>query len=252
MHKPGITCLRLKKNCCLPASLEHILNNMKKTRITSCKDLKDLVREIGFIPLFQNEVPGFSVMDITGWRYWWTGNEDRDPWMWRMVLSGDPGIAYGKLFGGRAGFVSRKWLPLFASYRRDGYDFDTRYDDGRASHRCRKIMKLFEKQSAIPSFLIKSMAGFSKGGEKGFEGALTLLQMQTYLTVRSFTRKQGKSGDFYGWHVAVYSSTEDKFGYEHVTRAYGLGAAGAREKVVKQMMKINPDVEHSTAEKFLK
>jgi hypothetical protein len=237
---------------CPPTRRANIFHYMKKLRIASCKDLKDLVKEIGFIPLFQNEIPGFSVMDITGWRYWWTGNEERDPWMWRMLLSKDPGIAYGKLFGGRAGFVSRKWLPLFASYRRDGYDFDARYEDGRASHKCRKIMKLFGKQASIPSFLIKSMAGFSKGGEKGFEGALTLLQMQTYLTVRSFTRKQSKSGDYYGWHVAVYSTSEDKFGYDRMTSAYGLGAARAREKVVKQLIKINPGVEHADAEKFLK
>ncbi len=225
---------------------------MKKTRIASCRELKDLVKEIGFIPLFQNEIPGFSVVDITGWRYWWTGNGERDPWMWRMALSEDPGIAYGKLFGGRAGFVSRAWFPVFASFRRDGYDFDARYEDGRASHKCRKIMKLFEKQSRIPSYLVKSMAGFSKDGEKGFEGALTLLQMQTYLTVRSFTRKQSKSGEYYGWHVAVYSTSEDKFGYDRVTGAYGLGAYGAREKAARRLMKINPGVEYPDAVRFLK
>ena len=225
---------------------------MRKIKIASCRELKALVGEIGFIPLFENEIRGFSVMDITSRRYWWTGDEERDPWMWRMVLSEDPAVAYGKIFGDRAGFVSRKWFPVFASYRRDGYDFDARYEDGRASHRCRKIMALFEKQAAIPSYVIKARAGFSKDGEKGFEGALTLLQMQTYITVRSFTQKQSRAGEYYGWHVAVYSTSEDKFGHEQMTRAYGLGAAGAREKLVKQLMKINPRVNVSLAEKFLK
>lgn len=237
---------------CFARSTRTHIESMKKLRITTCMELKDLVREIGFIPLFENEIPGFSVMDITSGRWWWTGDEDRDPWVWRMLLSRDPGIAYGKLFGGRAGFVSRKWFPVLASYRRDGYDFDARYEDGKASHRCRKIMRLFEKQTSIPSFLIKSMAGFSKDGEKGFEGALTLLQMQTYLTVSGFTRKQAKSGEYYGWHVAVYSTSEEKFGPERIASAYGLGAAGAREKLVKQLMKINPGVEHADAVKFLK
>jgi hypothetical protein len=51
--------------------------------------------------------------------------------MWRMILSEDPDIAYGKLFGNRAGFVSKAWLCYFASCRRDYYDFDMRYEDAR-------------------------------------------------------------------------------------------------------------------------
>jgi hypothetical protein len=225
---------------------------MKQLKIKTCVELKNLIREIGFIPLFENEIPGFSVMDITRGRYWWTGDEQTDPWVWRMILAEDAGIVYGKLFRGRAGFVSKKWLPYFASYRRDSYDFDARYEDGKASHKCRKIITLLEKQPSLPSYVIKKMAGFSKNGEKGFEGALTLLQMQTYITVSSFTRKQGKSGEYYGWHVAVYSLTEEKFGYDVVTGAYGLGAAGSKEKMIKQMIKINPGVTYSEAEKFLK
>jgi hypothetical protein len=225
---------------------------MKPLRITTCRELRSLVKRIGFIPLFENEIRGFSVMDITRGRYWWTGDEEKDPWVWRMLLSEDPGIAYGKMFGGRAGFVSREWLPYFASYRRDGYDFDARYEDGRASHRCRKIMKLFDKQLQIPSYIIRTKAGFSKDGEKGFEGVITLLQMQTYITVRTFTRKQAKSGEFYGWHVAVYSTSEDKFGYELMTGAYGLGAAGSKDKLVSRMMKTNPGIARSEAEKFLR
>lgn len=225
---------------------------MKPLRITTCRELRSLVRRIGFIPLFENEIRGFSVMDITRGRYWWTGDEEKDPWVWRMILAADPDISYGKVFGGRAGFVSRAWLPYVASYRRDGYDFDARYEDGRASHKCRKIMNLFEKQPQIPSYIIRARAGFSKDGEKGFEGALTLLQMQTYITVRSFTRKQGKTGDYYGWHVAVYSTSEDKFGYDCMTGAYGLGAAASKEKLVKHLMRINPGVDRVTAEAFLK
>jgi hypothetical protein len=224
---------------------------MKSLKIKTCRELRDLVMEIGFIPLFQNEIGGFSVMDITGIRRWWTGNEGTDPWMWRMILSEDPDIAYGKLFGNRAGFVSKAWLPYVASYRRDGYDFDARHEDGKASYKCKKIIDLFEKQPLIPSYLIKSMAGFSRNGEKGFEGALTLLQMQTYLTVSGFTRKQGRTGEYYGWHIGVYSLTEHKFGYKFTRSAYRLGADGSRERLIRQMMKINPEVDCSGAENFL-
>lgn len=192
-------------------------------------------------------------MDSTGFRRWWTGDEETDPWMWRMFLSEDPDIAYGKLFRNRAGFISKEWFPYFASFRRDGYDFDARYEDGKASHKCKKIMDLFEGMpSSIPSFQIKSMAGFSRSGEKGFEGAITLLQMQTYLTVAGFTQKQGKNGDYYGWHISVYSTSEGKFGYDRMTGAYTMGSESAMERVVRQMMKINPGIDREEAESFLR
>ncbi len=225
---------------------------MKRKKIATCRDLRALVMEIGFLPLFQNEAAGFSVMDCTGIGRWWTGDERTDPWVWRMILSEDPSIAYGKLFRNRAGFVSKEWFPYFASYRRDGYDFDARYDDGKASHKCKKIMDLFGQQPKIPSYIIKSMAGFSGQGEKGFEGALTLLQMQTYITVRTFTRKQNRAGEYYGWHISVYSRAEDKFGKNFAAKSYRLGAEASREKLVRQMMKVNPGVGYEDAAAFLK
>ena len=103
-----------------------------------------------------------------------------------------------------------------------------------------------------PSYVIKSMAGFSRNGEKGFEGALTLLQMQTYVTVRGFTRKQSRSGEYYGWHIAVYSRTEHKFGRDFAEGAYRIGPAASKEKLVGQLMKINPGIRHNDAENFLR
>ncbi len=191
-------------------------------------------------------------MDITSNRYWWTGDEKRDPWIWRMLLAEDPDIAYGKVFKGKAGFISKEWFPYFASYRRDGFDFDTRYEVGKASYRSKKIIDLFEQQSLIASYRIKSMAGFSKNGEKGFESTLTLLQMQTYITLRCFTRKQSRAGGYYGWHIGVFSLSEDKFGYDYVRSAYRLGTEGAGEKLMERITKINPGIQRSAADKFLR
>jgi hypothetical protein len=52
-------------------------------------------------------------------------------------------VAYGKFFGNKAGFISLKWLPYFANFRRSGYDFDSRYQDGLAERREKKIMDYF-------------------------------------------------------------------------------------------------------------
>ncbi|TAL35736.1 MAG: hypothetical protein EPN93_09785 [Spirochaetes bacterium] len=225
---------------------------MKRTRIRTRRELRDLILTTGFLPFFSNEIDGYSVMDVTSGLYWWTGDERSDPWAWRMFLAEEPDIAYCKIFRGRAGFVSKEWVPYFASYRRDGYDFDTRYEVGKASQKSKAIMDLFEKQPLIESYRMKSMAGFSKNGRTGFEQTIALLQMQTYIIMRSFTRKLSKTGNPYGWHIAVFSLSEDKFGYKHMTSAYRLGAEGSKDKLVGQMLKVNRGIEPSEAERFLK
>ena len=44
-------------------------------------------------------------------------------------------LVYGKFFEKKAGFISLKLWPDFCNYRRDGYDFDARSDDGLAPYK---------------------------------------------------------------------------------------------------------------------
>ena len=74
-------------------------------RIQSWEELIRWVDEIGFLPLFQNEIDGFSVEENTADLYWWTGNPDQDPWEWRALIARSGRVAYGKFFGKRAGFI---------------------------------------------------------------------------------------------------------------------------------------------------
>lgn len=39
--------------------------------------------------------------------------------------------------------IHRQWLPYFANYRRSGYDFDSRYEDGLATYREKVIMDYY-------------------------------------------------------------------------------------------------------------
>ena len=44
-----------------------------------------------------------------------------------------------------AGFINMEWLPAFVNFRRDGYDFDARWDDKLANMRHKTIMDCFGK-----------------------------------------------------------------------------------------------------------
>lgn len=209
-------------------------------RIKTAEELIDFVDRAGFLPLFKNQVPSFSVEEYTVSAGWWSGDPERDPWEWRKAAARSGRVAYGKFFNKKAGYISKKWLPVFVNYRRCGYDFDSLYEEGKADRRGKKIMDLIEKHSSLASFEIKQMANFCKGGEKNFDGVITELQMRTYLCIADFRRKINRRGEEYGWPTAVYTPPEEIFGYEWVTSEYGRDPAECREQIAAQIADFCP------------
>jgi hypothetical protein len=211
--------------------------------IKSVTELEKYIDEVGFLPLFRGDIPGFSVEEHTAADGWWTDDPERDPWAWRQILAQRGHVAYGKFFDRKAGFISLEWLPVFANCRRDGYDFDALWDDEKASMRSKKIMDLFAEEFAdreLYSFEVKKLAGYGKSGEKNFEGEITNLQMQTYLCVRDFKRKTSKKGEEYGWGIAVYCTPEHIWGRDLVTSCYREDPKISAEKIFLHMKKLYP------------
>lgn len=209
------------------------------------------IDEIGFLPLFGNEIPGFSLEERTVPEYWWCEDETTDPWIWREIIARSGKVAYGKFFNKKAGFISKEWLPYFVNYRRDGYDFDAKWDDELASLREKKIMDLYEEQEELYSYEIKKMAGFGKGGEKNFEGTITNLQMQTYLCMKDFRRRRNKKGEEYGWNIAIYAKPEQIWGYDYVTSAYRETPEESREKIASHIREVYPVASEKQIRKVL-
>lgn len=210
--------------------------------IRTLEALISYIEQVGFLPLFANEICGFSVEDRVHPRFWWTGDPVQDPWIWREIIAKSGKIAYGKFFGRKAGFISREWFPCFANYRRKGYDFDARYEDELASSRCKRIMDLFEDNRELYSFEIKQMAGFGKGGEKNFDGVIAELQMQGYIVTRDFRRRRRKKdGQEYGWPIAVYTTPEILWGYETISAAYREEPEKSLERIVDKVKREFPE-----------
>lgn len=215
----------------------------------------EYINEIGFLPLFKNEIPGFSLEERTVPEYWWCEDPKLDPWIWREIIARTGEIAYGKFFDKKAGFISAKWLPVFANYRRDGYDFDALYEDGKAPRKHKKIMENFiddKADSKILSNQLKQMAGFGKDGEKGFDGAVTSLMMQLYLCNSDFRKRKNKNGQEYGWNVAEYSTPECIWGYEAITSNYKTDPKDSWKKIVDYMHDIYPIATDKQIKKVLK
>ena len=211
-----------------------------KLCLHSPEDLKNLIHEVGFLPLFSNEIENFSVEERTSAEDWWTGRK-ADPWDWRQILAADPDIAYGKFFDKRAGFVSREWFPDFANLRRDGYDWEGMYEDGKMKARNKQILEALDiTEESTGRELLTCDLKKRANVPKGFEGALTELQMQTFLLMAAFRQRINKQGQPYGWHVAVIETPETKWGYEHINSIHRTPEE-SKERILTHLEGFFPD-----------
>lgn len=223
---------------------------MRFPALHSPEDIIALTSELGFLPFFAGEIPGFSVEECCPPELWFSEEAD-GPWEWKGPVARSGQCVYGKFFGGRAGFISREWLPDFVNFRRDGYDFDVRYEDGLASRKDKEVYDMTAEHGALLSKELKRLCNYRKGGNKGFDTVITRLQMQTYLTIGDFVYMRDKFGQVYGWGVAQYTTPEAQFGYDFVTSAYRKEPADSKAHILTHLKSILPDAEKTQLLKLI-
>ncbi len=215
-------------------------------RVSIMKNIEELltkVDQLGFLPFFKNSITGFSVEEMCPKELWFTDLDG--PWEWKGPAARSKRCIYGKLFNGKAGFVSKEWIPDFVNYRRDGYDFDSRCDQGLVFYKDIEVFDLLNSHKVLLSKELKRLCGF----EKGFDTVITRLQMQSYICVADFVYMQDKFGKPYGWGVAQYTTPEQLFGYDFIASAYHTEPEASKDKIVKHLSKLLPQ---ATQEQILK
>ena len=211
-------------------------------QIKSIEDLERIVEEIGFLPFFSCGIPGYSLEERVDARHWFTGFDGAwDAWEWKGPIARRKKCVYGKLFNKKAGFVSREWYPDLANWRRDGYDFDALYDDGKASHDDKLVYDMVDQRDdSVLSKELKKLGGFRKGGKKGFDTIVTRLQMECYLVVADFTYMTDKKGNPYGWGVARYITPEKYYGKSFTGAVYQRKPEESKERLLTHFRRILP------------
>ena len=178
-------------------------------RISSVQDIIDCVNYYGILP-FWNE-SGFSASQLSDVSFMklWNMRE-------KAINSGE--IAYGKFVGKKATFVSLAAFPHLVSLRRDGYDFDSLVDEGRAPRREIDVMNAVGDKPTPSYALSKSL------DIKGFDGVVTSLQNKTFLCLNFKKSYMG---------TALLCRPEDVFGYDYVRSAYDLSAEENADVLVR-------------------
>ncbi len=223
-------------------------------KIRSMQDLEDLIDAVGFVPFFANEIEGFSIEEHIGKGCWYTDGDNGfwPAWEWKGPVITEMKCAYGKFLRGKAMYISRKYFPDFANYRRDGYDFDSRYDDGLASFYDKELYELLAANAPVMSKQLKSLGGYGKNGKKGFDSSISRLQKQCYVVISDFRYEKDRFGNSYGWGVAEYSTPEKLMGRKFSDSVYKRTPEESYKRLVGHFAKILPKADISGIERILK
>lgn len=179
--------------------------------IDSRDSLEQTALKFGLLPFFQNNIPGFSVAEMTVPGMLFGGNEGYDGcWEWKGPVIQEQSTAYGKFFRRKAGFVSLELLPDFLNYRRSAYPVSP--DSTEAM-----ILDIIRENEGLTSTelrkIINGPAKRTDGMKRSsMEGPLQRLQMGGRLLIANFEYKHTRDGNRYGWGVALYSTPEIWFG----------------------------------------
>lgn len=224
-------------------------------RINTKQDVMDLIDYYGFLPFFENEIEGFSIAEMCNPKIYFT--ELEGPWDWKGPIISEMQCAYGKFFQKKAGFVSRKWFNDFANYRRDGYDFDARFEDGLASYNDQFLYDIVASRNSVLSKEAKAIGGYVKPKEKGkdaweprkgFDTTITRLQMQCYVITSNFEYELGKDGKPYGWGIAKYAIPEKYLGKQFEKHVYDREPLESKKRILRHLKKVLPDVSDNLLE----
>lgn len=173
----------------------------------------DFINEVGFLPLLDSGIEGFSAEDIVdedcGYVTFPDGGWDWPLWKWKGQIVTEMPCVYGKFFNKKAGFISKEWWADFCNYRRSKY---TRPDVGSIED---AIIEILRTGGSMITRELRAACGFNGTGMRSkFDGYLTRLEMATYIVTEDFVYPRDKHNREYGWGWSLLNTPEDLYGKE--------------------------------------
>ena len=239
--------------------LDYWMGSDMKDRICTKQDMIDIVEEMGMIPFFANEIPGFSIEEHCDPSVYFS--DQPGVWEWKGPVIQETRAAYGKFFHKKAGYIRKDLFYDFANFRRDGYDYDARFEDGLSSHGDKYLYELVASRHSVLSKDAKIIGGYvrpkTKGKDeweprKGFDTVITRLQMQCYVLISDFEYEVAKDGEFYGWGIARYATPEEFYGKTFARNVYKRTPEQSYARILRHLKKVLPGVPEDDLKRFLK
>ena len=187
---------------------------MKKNKeIYNSAQLIALIQELGFLPLLDSGIAGYSAEELVSddCRYVVLpdGGWDWPLWKWKGPIVTEGNCVYGKFFDKKAGFVSRAWWPDFYNYRRSQHPVPAESSIEET------ILLTLQEQGSMITRELRAACGFTGPKMRSkFDAYVTRLQMGCYIVTEDFVYPQDKHGREYGWGWSLLTTPEQLLGRE--------------------------------------
>lgn len=222
---------------------------MRRELLHSCSDLIDYINEVGFLPLLNIGITGWSADEMVEEDYRYNrlpeGGWEWPLWTWKGPILQEAGFAYGKFFKSKAAFISEEWYPDFFNYRRSVFPYPEK--DSIEEF----ILSTLKRNGSSITRELRAACGFT--GPKmrtRFDAYLTRLEMGGYIVTEDFIYPRDRHGREYGWGWSLLTTPEELFGrnacYPNRT------PAESRERILGQLKKILPGVSPNVYDTLIK
>ena len=171
----------------------------------------EFIRKIGFLPLLNSGIYGFSAEDMVDEECRYTllpdGGWDWPLWKWKGPIVSEGVCVYGKFFAGKAGFISREWWPDFYNYRRSTHPVPK---DGTIED---AILSTLREHGSLITRELRAACGFTGPNMRSkFDSYITRLQMGCYIVTEDFIYPRDKHNREYGWGWSLLTTPEQLYG----------------------------------------
>lgn len=221
---------------------------MEFPKIYSAAGMMELIGKIGFLPLLDSGITGFSAEEIVAeeCRYitFPEGGWEWPLWKWKGEIVTEMPCVYGKFFDKKAGFVSREWWPDLCNYRRSK---QPRPADETIEG---SILSTLQLSGSLITRELRTVCGFTgKGMRSKFDGYLTRLEMATYIVTENFVYPRDKHNHEYGWGWSLLNTPEALYGKDacHCNRT----PLESYERIHEHLKEILPDATDKQLNKMI-
>lgn len=211
---------------------------MKMKEIHSCPQLIEFVQEVGFLPLLNSGIAGFSAEELVDedCRYvvFPDGGWDWPLWKWKGPVVTEGNCVYGKFFAGKAGFVSRAWWPDFCNYRRSVHPVP---EVGTIED---AVLTTLREQGSMITRELRAACGFTGPKMRGkFDAYVSRLQLGCHIVTEDFVYPRDRHNREYGWGWSLLTTPEQLYGKEACHCA--CSPEESHERLLVHFRKMLPD-----------
>lgn len=222
---------------------------MNKITIHTQIELMEVIQQIGFLPLLDSGIRGYSAEEMADedCRYviFPDGGWDWPLWKWKGPVVTEGNCVYGKFFAGKAGFISREWWRDFYNYRQSTHP---RPEEGSIEE---AILLTLEEHGSMITRELRAACGFTGPKMRSrFDSYVTRLQMGCYIITEDFVYPVDKHHREYGWGWSLLTTPKQLLGddacqcertpeesYERLFHHFRQLLPEASEQQIKKLLK---------------